>query len=53
MQQQILEGLSKRLGCGFRISFQKVFKTNIKLDALMISQDDENIVPAIYLDPFL
>ncbi len=52
MQQQILEALSKRLGNIFHISVQRVFKTNRELDALMISQDKENIVPTIYLDPF-
>lgn len=52
MQQQILDVLSKRLGNGFQITIQKVFKTNCELDGLMITQDDENIVPTIYLDPF-
>lgn len=52
MKQQILEALSKRLEDGFYISVQKVFKTNRELDALMISQDEENIIPTIYLDPF-
>lgn len=52
MQQQILDVLSKKLGNGFQITIQKVFKTNCELDGLMITQDDENIVPTIYLDPF-
>lgn len=52
MQQFILEALSKKLGDGFRISIQQVFKTNQKLDGLTILQKGECISPTIYLEPF-
>lgn len=52
MQQLILEALSKKLGGGYRISIQKVLKTNVKLDGLTILQNGKNISPTIYLDSF-
>lgn len=52
MKQQIQEALSKKLGDGFQISIQKVLKTNVKLDGLVIMQEGKNLTPAIYLEPF-
>lgn len=52
MKQQILESLSKKLGDGYRISIQKVYKTNLKLDSLAIMQKGDSISPTIYLDHF-
>ena len=51
MKQQILEALSKKLGDGFHITIQKVFKTNMELDGLLIMGEDEIIGPTIYLEP--
>ena len=52
MQHLITEALSKRLGDGFRICVQQVFKTNLKLDGLTILREGENTAPTIYLDPY-
>lgn len=52
MQQLIKEALSKKLGAGFTISIQEVFKTNQKRDALTILPKQETITPAIYLEPY-
>lgn len=52
MKQQILEALSKKLGDSFRISIQRVLKSNMELDGLIIMAEDENISPTIYLEPF-
>lgn len=52
MQQQIQEALSKKLGNGFQISIQRVLKTNVKLDGLVIMQEGKTITPTIYLEPF-
>lgn len=52
MKQQIQEALAKKLGEGFKIFTQKVLKTNVKLDGLIIMQEGKNITPTIYLEPF-
>lgn len=52
MQQLIQEALSKKLGDGFHVITQKVLKTNVKLDGLIIMQEGKNITPTIYLEPF-
>lgn len=52
MKQLIHEALSKKLGDGFQISIQKVLKTNVKLDGLVILQEGQTITPTIYLEPF-
>lgn len=52
MKQQIQEALSKKLGNGFHVITQKVLKTNVKLDGLVILQEGKNITPTIYLEPF-
>lgn len=52
MKQQIQEALSKKLGDGFRVSIQKVLKTNVKLDGLTIVKDGDTITPTIYLELF-
>lgn len=52
MKHQILEALSKKLGDGFHITIQKVLKTNIKLDGLIITQEGKAFTPTIYLEPF-
>ena len=52
MKQQIQEALSKKLGDGFHITIQKVFKPNRELDGLIIMTADEDISPTIYLEPF-
>lgn len=52
MQQLIQEALSKKLGDSFQISIQKVLKTNVKLDGLVILQEGKSITPTIYLEPF-
>lgn len=52
MQQQILEALSKKLGDGYRLQIQEVYKTNVKLDGLTIRRHGSNISPTVYLDPF-
>lgn len=52
MQKQILEALSKKLGDGYSIHIQEVYKTNVKLDGLTIRRCGSNISPTIYLDPF-
>lgn len=52
MKQQIQEALSKKLGDGFRITIQKVFKTNVTLDGLIIMQDGKPFTSTIYLEPF-
>lgn len=51
MKQQIQEALSKKLGDGFRITIQKVFKPNRELDGLLIMDEGEIIGPTIYLEP--
>lgn len=51
MKQQIQEALSKKLGDGFHITIQKVFKPNMELDGLLIMAEDEIIGPTIYLEP--
>ena len=51
MKQQIQEALSKKLGDGFRITIQKVFKPNRELDGLLIMGEEEIIGPTIYLEP--
>ena len=50
MKQQILETLSKRLGDGFHITIQKVFKPNRELEGLLIMGEGEIISPTIYLE---
>lgn len=50
MKQQILEALSKKLGDGFRITIQKVFKPNRELDGLLIIGAGKIISPTIYLE---
>ena len=52
MKQQILESLTRKLGSGFHLSTHKAFKTNLKLDALIILRDGKNFAPCIYLDSF-
>lgn len=52
MQHLITEALSRRLGDGFQICIQQVFKTNLKLDGLTILREGENTAPTIYLDPY-
>lgn len=52
MKTLILESLSRKLGSDCRISIQKVLKTNLRLDALVILQDGKNCFPTIYLEPF-
>lgn len=52
MQQQILEALSKKLGDGYSIRIQEVYKTNVKLDGLTIRRCGSNISPTIYLEPY-
>ncbi|MCM1219832.1 MAG: DUF5688 family protein [Lachnospiraceae bacterium] len=52
MQHQILEELAKKLGKGFQILIEKVLKTNLELDGMVIMQDGENVSPTIYLEPF-
>lgn len=52
MQQLILEALSKKLGDGFRITIEKVLKTNIELDGLLIMEKGTVITPTIYLEPY-
>ena len=51
MKQQILEALSKKLGDGFHITIQKVFKPNRELEGLLIMGEGEIISPTIYLEP--
>lgn len=51
MKQQIQEALSKKLGDGFHITIQKVFKPNMELDGLLIMGEGEIIGPTIYLEP--
>lgn len=51
MKQQIQEALSKKLGDGFRITNQKVFKPNMELEGLLIMGEGEIIGPTIYLEP--
>lgn len=51
MKQQIQEALSKKLGDGFHITIQKVFKPNMELDGLLIMAGEEIIGPTIYLEP--
>ena len=50
MKHQILEALSKRLGDGFHITIQKVFKPNRELEGLLIMGEGEIISPTIYLE---
>lgn len=50
MKQQILEALSKKLGDGFHITIQKVFKPNRELEGLLIMGEGEIISPTIYLE---
>ena len=50
MKQQIQEALSKKLGDGFRITIQKVFKPNRELEGLLIMGEGEIISPTIYLE---
>lgn len=52
MKLLIQEALTKKLGEGFHISIQKVLKTNVKLDGLVILQEGKTITPTIYLEPF-
>lgn len=52
MKQQIQEALSKKLGGSFHVITQKVLKTNVKLDGLIIMQEGKNLTPTIYLEPF-
>lgn len=52
MQQQILEALSKKLGDGYSIQIQEVYKTNVKLDGLTIRRCGSNVSPTIYLESF-
>lgn len=52
MKQLILEALTCKLGDGFHISIHEVFKTNMKLDGLIIMKDGENIAPTIYMEAF-
>ena len=51
MKHQILEALTKKLGDGFHITIQKVFKPNRELEGLLIMGEDEIISPTIYLEP--
>lgn len=50
MKHQILEALTKKLGDGFPISIQKVFKPNRELEGLLIMGEGEIISPTIYLE---
>ena len=50
MKHQILEALSKKLGDGFHITIQKVFKPNRELEGLLIMGKGEIISPTIYLE---
>ncbi len=50
MKHQILEALTKKLGDGFHISIQKVFKPNRELEGLLIMGEGEIISPTIYLE---
>ena len=50
MKHQILEALSKKLGDGFHITIQKVFKPNRELEGLLIMDKGEIISPTIYLE---
>lgn len=52
MKQLIQEALTMKLGDGFQISIQKILKTNVKLDGLVIKQEGKSITPTIYLEPF-
>lgn len=52
MKQLIQEALTKKLGDSFHISIQKVLKTNVKLDGLVITQESKTVTPTIYLEPF-
>lgn len=52
MKQLIQEALSKKLGDSFHVITQKILKTNVKLDGLIIMQEGKNITPTIYLEPF-
>lgn len=50
MKHQILEALSRKLGDGFHITIQKVFKPNRELEGLLIMGKGEIISPTIYLE---
>ena len=50
MKHQILEALTKKLGDGFHITIQKVFKPNRELEGLLIMGEGEIISPTIYLE---
>lgn len=52
MKQLIQEALTKKLGGSFHVITQKVLKTNVKLDGLVILQEGQTITPTIYLEPF-
>ena len=52
MKQLILEAVAEKLGNGYHGTLQKVLKTNVELDGLIIMKDGENITPTIYLEPF-
>lgn len=48
----LIEEITKQLGSGYRVKIDKVLKTNIKLDGLVILPDGANITPSIYLEPY-
>lgn len=50
MKHQILEALTKKLGDGFHITIQKVFKPNRELECLLIMGKGEIISHTIYLE---
>lgn len=52
MKLLILETVAEKLGNGYHGTLQKVLKTNVELDGLIIMKDGENITPTIYLEPF-
>lgn len=52
MKLLILEAVAEKLGNGYHGTLQKVLKTNVELDGLIIMKDGENITPTIYLEPF-
>lgn len=52
MKRLILEAVSRKLGNGYHGTIQKVLKTNMEQDALVIVKDGENIAPTIYMEPF-
>lgn len=51
--QEVLKGVSERLGDEYCVSLKKILKNNsVELDSLMITKADDLVVPNIYLNSY-